>query len=81
MPVESVGSVFTNAYLQAVRQAPQEQQLASAAAAAVTQLDPAQVGVSNQGTLGDEKTNATNSANAIRPAAAPHLGRVVDEEA
>lgn len=76
MPVESVGSVFSNAFFQAVRQAPQEQQAAAGTTAAVSQLDSQQVGVSNQGSVAEEGRNVAKA-----PPVQPHLGRVVDEEA
>ncbi|MEO5336265.1 MAG: hypothetical protein H7841_05140 [Magnetospirillum sp. WYHS-4] len=77
MAMEPLGSVFSSAYQSAVRQAPQEVQVATAAVTTVGQVDAVQVGVSNQGTVGDEAKNNTPKA----PPVAPHLGRLVDEEA
>jgi hypothetical protein len=62
--------------MQAVRQAPQEQQLAASATTAAGQLDSQQVGASNQGTVAEEGRNVAKT-----PSVAPHLGRIVDEEA
>ncbi len=70
MSMSSIGSAFGAAQMQAIRQAPQGEQVAGAAVAAANQLDPQQIGIED----GQSAPQAQSSG-------AAHLGVYVDTEA
>lgn len=74
MAVNPVGSAFSAAQLQALRQAPQGEQVAAATVATANQVNPEQVGQTEQND--PAKDDATRQA-----VTAAHLGAHVDEEA